>query len=67
MDETLFTAARRAIRDFDIDMGKGGGLMTIDTVKSMHILRAQVLLEEKRMKEALEAAANAEEAPQCPP
>lgn len=35
--ESLFTAARRAVRDFNIDMNKGG-LMSVNTEKTMHDL-----------------------------
>lgn len=50
MKEDLFTAARRALRDFSIDMDKGG-LITPNTEQSMGLLRQQVLLEELRRKE----------------
>lgn len=43
-EETLFTAARRAVRDFDIDMNKGG-LMTEATQQSFATLNKMVLLE----------------------
>lgn len=49
MDETLFTAARRAVKFFNIDMNNGG-LMTTDTEKAMHTLNLQVELTMVRLK-----------------
>lgn len=46
-DETLFTAARRAVRNFNIDMNKGG-LMTTDTEIAMQELQKQVEIESGR-------------------
>lgn len=40
-DETLLTAARRVVRDFNIDMNKGG-LITEDTQKSVETLDKMV-------------------------
>ena len=53
-EETLITAARRAVRFFTIDMNKGG-LITVDTEQAMDTLDKQVGLaieEEKRKKGA---------------
>lgn len=50
-EETLFTSARRVIRNFGIDMERGG-LITPDTLWSMDQMRKQVEREDKRQKEA---------------
>lgn len=51
-EETLFTAARRVVRDFNIDMNKGG-IITVDTQKSVETLDKQVRLqtEKEQLKE----------------
>ena len=49
-EETLFTAARRALRFFRIDMEKGG-LMTTETEHAMSTLERMVEREDKRQKE----------------
>jgi len=48
-EETLFTAARRVVRDFNIDMNKGG-IITVDTQKSVETLDKQVRLQTEREK-----------------
>jgi hypothetical protein len=48
-EETLHTAARRAVRDFNIDMNKGG-IITVHTQQSMETLSQQVEKETKRQK-----------------
>lgn len=40
-EETLFTAARRAVRDFNIDMNKGG-IITVETQRTMEQLSRMV-------------------------
>lgn len=40
-EETIFTAARRAVRDFNIDMNKGG-IITVETQRSMETLSRMV-------------------------
>lgn len=47
--ETLFTAARRAHRDFQIDMNKGG-LMSVQTQQSMETLGKELERERTRLK-----------------
>ena len=47
--ETLLTAARRAVRDFNIDLNKGG-LISVDLQKTMDTLDKQVRLEQERDK-----------------
>jgi len=41
-EETLLTAARRAVRFFNIDMNKGG-IMTVETQQAMETLDRMVL------------------------
>lgn len=48
-EENLFTAARRAVRDFNIDMNKGG-IITVETQRSMEILNREYRKEEARLK-----------------
>ena len=48
-DETLFTAARRAVRDFNIDMASGG-LIQPTTQHSIDTLSRMVKAEEARRK-----------------
>lgn len=48
-EETLLSAARRAVRDFNIDMNKGG-IITVETQHSMHTLEQQIELEVARQK-----------------
>lgn len=61
-DETLLTAARRAARFFDIDMGKGG-IITVETEQAMHTLRQQIeketQAEKRREKLSMEALSKA--------
>lgn len=47
--ETLFTAARRALRDFSIDSQRGG-IITERTEKSFHTLRREIEKEERRLR-----------------
>lgn len=47
--ETLFTAARRAVRFFNIDMNKGG-LITPETEHAIGLLNRQVQEEAVRQK-----------------
>lgn len=54
-EETLFTAARRAVRDYNIDM-HGGGLMSVRTQQSMEILKREVTSIESAEKARREAA-----------
>lgn len=49
-EETLFTAARRAVRDFNIDMDNHGGLISVHTQQSMLTLSKKVEEETKRQK-----------------
>lgn len=47
MEETLFTAARRLVRDLNIDLNHGG-IVTVDTQKSLHLLEVQIVKLQKR-------------------
>lgn len=47
MEETLFTAARRLVRDLNIDLGKGG-IVTTETQMSLHKLEVQIVKQQKR-------------------
>lgn len=58
MEETLLTAARRAVRFFNIDQAHGG-LLSRDTEMAMHTLDKEVQKETARQK-AAEAAKKAE-------
>lgn len=49
MDETLFTAARRVVRFFNIDMNSGG-LVTTPTEQAMETLNKMVVAETARLK-----------------
>lgn len=51
MEETLLTAARRAVRFFRIDMDKGG-IITVQTQHAIETLDKQVLIEAERQKSA---------------
>jgi hypothetical protein len=59
-EETMHTAARRALREFRIDEARGGGLIGIPLTKAMAILDMQVEKENARIKEAAQAVAAAE-------
>lgn len=50
-EETLFTAARRLVRDLNIDLGKGG-IVTTDTQMSLHKLEVQIVKQQKRDEQA---------------
>ena len=54
--ETLLSAARRAVRFFRIDETRGGGLISIETVKAVQTLDEQVRLESARQGQNGEAA-----------
>jgi hypothetical protein len=47
MEEDLFTAARRLLRNVNVD-SQGGGLLSIDTEKAATMLQIQVDKEDKR-------------------
>lgn len=51
MEETLFTAARRLVRDLNIDLGKGG-IVTVETQMSLHKLEVQIVRQQKRDEQA---------------
>jgi hypothetical protein len=51
-EETLFTAARRAVNYFNIDMNKGG-IITVLTQQAIETLAQQVERERLRIKVAL--------------
>jgi hypothetical protein len=53
-EETLFTAARRVVRDVRIDDERHGGLISRTTIQSLDTLAMQIRMEEQR-----EAAAKA--------
>lgn len=59
-EETLHTAARRALRNFRICEGRGGGLIDIPLTQAMATLDMQVERENKRVAEAARAAEAAE-------
>ena len=48
-EETPFTAARRAVRDFNIDMNKGG-IITVETQRTMETLSMMVSVVEQAEK-----------------
>lgn len=50
MNETLFTAARRAVREFNIMMNHDGGLVSREIEQAMSALSNQVEQEMKRQK-----------------
>jgi len=52
MDESLFTASRRVVRYFNIDMNKGG-LISEDTQQAVETLDRMVRLEDEKQKRAL--------------
>lgn len=54
-EETLLTAARRAVRFFNIDEEKGG-ITSEATLKAIHTLDIQVRKEADRQKQAAAAA-----------
>lgn len=51
MEETLFTAARRLVRDLNIDLQKGG-IVTTETQMSLHKLEVQIVKQQKRDEQA---------------
>lgn len=51
MEETLLTAARRAVRFYNIDMQKGG-IITVETQMAFHTLEQQIERETERQKRA---------------
>ena len=53
--ETLLTASRRAVRDFNICLNKGG-LIDEDLQRTMHTLDKMVRMEADRQKHDVEAA-----------
>lgn len=55
-EETLLTAARRAVRFFNIDMNNGG-LMMVETQQAMETLDKMVLKEAQRDKRLAEELA----------
>jgi len=54
--ETLLSAARRVVRFTKIDETRGGGLISIDTVKAVQTLDEQVRIESARQGQNGEAA-----------
>ncbi len=50
-EETLHTAARRALRCFRIDENRGGGLISIELTQAMATLDMQVTRENARQAE----------------
>jgi hypothetical protein len=50
-EETLFTAARRLVRDLNIDLQKGG-IVTVDTQMSLHKLERQIVAQQQRDEQA---------------
>lgn len=48
-EETLLTAARRVVRFFNIDMGKGG-IITVETQQAVETLDRMVLKDAARSK-----------------
>ena len=54
--ETLLSAARRVVRFTKIDETRGGGLISIDTVKAVQTLDEQVRIESARQGQKGEAA-----------
>lgn len=58
-EETLFTAARRAVRDFNIDMNKGG-IITVETQRTMETLSMMVSVVENAEKRGWKLAFVAE-------
>ena len=56
MEESLHTAARRALREFRIADIKDGGLIGIPLIHAMNILDIQVEKENVRVKARTEAA-----------
>ena len=46
--ETLLSAARRVVRFTKIDETRGGGLISIETVKAVQLLDEQVRIESAR-------------------
>lgn len=57
-EETLFTAARRVVRNFNIDMNRGG-LITVETESAVETLNKYVRLHETA--EKARAAAEAKD------
>ena len=51
MEETLFTAARRVVRNIRIDDERHGGLLSRDTINSNEILARYVEDEEFKLKQ----------------
>jgi hypothetical protein len=60
MEETLHSAARRALRNFRICEGPGGGMIDIPLIQAMATLDMQVEKENERVKARSAAAAKAE-------
>lgn len=56
--ETLLSAARRAVRFFNIDNTRGGGLISNETSSAMETLDRQWRLEEERQKKAEDRSAD---------
>lgn len=51
MEETLFTAARRLVRDLNIDLQKGG-IVTTETQMSLHRLERQIVAQQRADEQA---------------
>ena len=49
-EETLHTAARRVVRDMNIDLNKGG-IVTVQTQRSLETLDRMVLKESERLQQ----------------
>ena len=49
MKENLFTAARRLVRNVNVD-SQGGGLLSLETEKASALLQIQIDVEDKRRK-----------------
>lgn len=47
MEETVFTAARRLVRDLNIDLNKGG-IVTEDTQRSLHTLEREIIKQQTK-------------------
>jgi hypothetical protein len=50
-EETLFTAARRLVRDLNIDLQKGG-IVTVETQMSLHKLEQQIVKQQRADEQA---------------
>lgn len=50
-EDSLFTAARRLVRNVRVDDASGGGLLSVETIKANEIVARHLEAEEREIRE----------------